>query len=157
MHAMIANRPDITFAVGVVSWYMVNPRKRHREAIKCIMRYMKGTKEACICFGRGDLHVLGYTDSDYAEHVDTKRSISTDVFTFGGSVVSWMSRTQKCVALSATKAEYVVATEGCKKAIWLDHLMGDLEIHIGVPTLHSDSMSAIQRTKSDLLCKDQTH
>ena len=52
------------------------------------MRYMKGTKETCIYFGRGDLHVRGYTDSDYAGHVDTKRSTSGYVFTFEGGPVS---------------------------------------------------------------------
>ena len=29
MYTMIATRLDITFGVGVVSWYMANPRKRH--------------------------------------------------------------------------------------------------------------------------------
>ena len=31
MYAMIATRPDIAFVVGVVSWYMVDSRKRHWE------------------------------------------------------------------------------------------------------------------------------
>ena len=35
---------------------------------------MKGTKEMCIYFGTGDLCVLGCIDSDFAGHVDTKRS-----------------------------------------------------------------------------------
>lgn len=88
MYAMIATRPDITFVVGVVSWYMANLGRRHWEAVKCIMRYMKGTKEMYICFGRGDFHVLGYTYSDYARHVDTGRSTSSYVFIFGGGAVS---------------------------------------------------------------------
>ena len=89
------------------------------------------------------MRVLGYTDSDYAGHVDSRRSTSGYVFTFAGGAVSWMSRAQKCVALSTTEAEYVAATEGCKEAIWFDRLVGDLGIRTGVPTLHSDSMSAI--------------
>ena len=143
MYATIATKLEIAFAMGVVRRYMANCGKRHWEATKCIMRYMKSTKETCIYFGRRDLCVLRYTYSNYAGHVDTMRSTSSYVFTFGDGVVSWMSHAQKCVALFTIEAEYVVATEGCKKAIWLDHLMGDLEIHIGVPTLHSDSISAI--------------
>ena len=53
MYAMIATRPDIAFALGVVSRYMADPRKRHWQAVKCIMRYMKGTKDMSICFGNG--------------------------------------------------------------------------------------------------------
>lgn len=54
-----------------------------------------------------------------------------------------MSCTQKCVALSTIEAEYVVAMEGFKEAIWLDWLVRDLGIHTSVLTLHSDSMSVI--------------
>ena len=36
-----------------------------------------------------------------------------------GGAISWMSRLQKCVALSTTEADYVAATEVCKEAIWL--------------------------------------
>ena len=45
MYAMIATRLDIAFVMGNVSLYTANLGKRHWEAIKCIMRYMKGTKE----------------------------------------------------------------------------------------------------------------
>ena len=51
MYAMIATRPDIAFAVGVVSTYMSNPVKKHWEAAKGIMRYLKATKSMCICYG----------------------------------------------------------------------------------------------------------
>ena len=50
MYAMIATRPDIAFAVGVVSRYMSNPGKKHWEAVKGIMRYLKATKHMCICY-----------------------------------------------------------------------------------------------------------
>lgn len=53
MYAMVATtRPDIAFAVGVVSRYMANPGKRHWKAIKGILRYRKGSQDVCICFGK---------------------------------------------------------------------------------------------------------
>ena len=70
---------------------MANLGKSYWEATKCIMRHMKGIKETCIYFGRGDLLVLGYIDLDFVRHVDTMRSTSSYVFTFGGGAVSWMS------------------------------------------------------------------
>ena len=42
-------RPDISYAVGVVSRYMQNPRKPNWEAIRCILRYVKGTKTMVSC------------------------------------------------------------------------------------------------------------
>lgn len=74
MYAMIATHPDIAFAVGVVSRYMSNPGKKHWEAVKGILRYLKETKHMCICYGSQELSVKGYTDSDYAGDLDKRRS-----------------------------------------------------------------------------------
>ena len=41
LYAMVATRPDIAYAMGVVSRFMANPRKAHWNAIKSIMRYLK--------------------------------------------------------------------------------------------------------------------
>ena len=51
MYVMIVTKSDIAFAMGIVSQYMANLGKRHWKAIKCIMNYMKGTKNMSICFG----------------------------------------------------------------------------------------------------------
>ena len=91
IYAMVATRPDIAFAVGVVSRYMANPRKKHWEAVKGIMRYLKGTKDFCICFGKQKASVIGFTDADYDGHVDYRKSTSGYVFTFTGGAVSWIS------------------------------------------------------------------
>ena len=74
MYAMIATRPDIAFAVGVVSRFMSDLGEKHWEAVKGILRYLSGTKDMCICFGKSNSGVLGYTDSDYAGNSDNKRS-----------------------------------------------------------------------------------
>ena len=45
MYAMICTRPDIAHAVGVVSRFMSNPGVMHWEAVKWILRYLRGTKD----------------------------------------------------------------------------------------------------------------
>ena len=50
---------------------------------------------------------------------DSRRSSNGYVLTMGGTAVSWISKLQKVVALSTTKAEYVAATEASKEMIWL--------------------------------------
>ena len=89
MYAMIAIKPNIVFAMGVVSRYMSNPSKKHWEAMKGIMRYLKATKHMCICYGSQYLSVKGYTDSDYVGDLDKIRSTSSYVFTLFGGVMSW--------------------------------------------------------------------
>ncbi|KAH9302937.1 hypothetical protein KI387_014520, partial [Taxus chinensis] len=64
--------------------------------------------------------------SDMAGDVDSRRSTIGYVYTVGGTVVNWISRLQKLVALSTMEAEYVVATEASKEMIWLQQLLEEL-------------------------------
>ena len=157
MYAMIATRPDIAFAVGVVSRYMSNPGKKHWEAVKGILRYLKATKNMRICYGSQELTVKGFTDSDYAGDLDNRRSTSGYVFTLAGGAVSWRSRLQTCVTQSTTEAEYVAASEACKEVIWLGRLVTDLGIKEQVPMLHCDSQSAIQLARNPLYHSKTKH
>ena len=88
MYAMVGTRPDIAHAVGVVSRFMANPGREHWEAVHWILRYLRGTSGMSLCFGRGDLNLQGYVDSDLGGDVDTRRSTTGYVYTFGGTAVS---------------------------------------------------------------------
>ena len=70
MYAMVSTRPDISHAVGVVSRFMRNPRKAHWEAVKWILRYLKGTSNHVLCFGGNKVQLQGYIDSDLAGDLD---------------------------------------------------------------------------------------
>ena len=48
MYAMVCTRPDIAHAVGVVSKFMNRLGKQHWEAIKWILRYLKGSSDTCL-------------------------------------------------------------------------------------------------------------
>src|SRR2546425_6812648 len=50
MYAMVCTRSDIAHAVGVVSRFLSNPGKEHWNAVKWILRYLKGTSKMCLCF-----------------------------------------------------------------------------------------------------------
>uniref|UniRef100_A0A3Q7HPF2 Reverse transcriptase Ty1/copia-type domain-containing protein n=1 Tax=Solanum lycopersicum TaxID=4081 RepID=A0A3Q7HPF2_SOLLC len=120
MYAMVCTRPDLAHAVSVVSRFMGQPGKEHWQAVKRIFRYLRGTSDVGLIYG-GDAQCLvtGYSDSDYAGDVDTRRSMTGYVFTLGGSVVSWKATLQPTVTLSTTKAEYMALTKAAKEGIWL--------------------------------------
>ena len=52
MYAMVFSRPDIAQAVSMVNRYMSNPGKGHWEALKWLLRYLKGTSNVCLKFGK---------------------------------------------------------------------------------------------------------
>ena len=90
MYAMVCTRPDIAHAVGVVSRYMNNLGKEHWEAIKWILRYLRGTANHALCFGGLETVLQGYVDSDMEGDKDSRRSTTGYVFTIGGKTVSWI-------------------------------------------------------------------
>ena len=65
MYAMLCTRPDLAYAVSVVSRFQSNPGKEHWVAVKCILKYLRRTKDMVLVYGDGELKVEGYTDSDF--------------------------------------------------------------------------------------------
>ena len=120
---MVCTRPDIEHAVGVVSRYMANPGKEHWEAVKWLLRYLRGTSSTSLCFGKGKVTLQVFVNADLGGDVDSSKSTSGYIYTIGGTAVSWMSRLQKCVSLSSTEAEYVAIAEAGKEMIWLADIL----------------------------------
>jgi hypothetical protein len=131
MYAMVCTRPDIAHAVGVVRRYMNNPCKEHWEAVKWILRYLRGTTTHALCFGGSDTFLQGYVDLDMAGDKDNRRSTTGYVFTIGGTTVSWISKLQKVVSLSTTEAEYVAATEASKEDDLVTKVYGGIGKEVG--------------------------
>ena len=67
----------------------------------------------CLCFGDGKPMLDGFTDSDMAGDIDSRKSTSGYLMTFAGGAVAWQSKLQKCVTLSTTEAEFIAITEAC--------------------------------------------
>ena len=98
MYAMVCSRPDLSYAMSLVSRYMAKTGKEHWKAVQWIFRYLRGTSKACLKFGRTGEGLAGYVDSDYAGDLDKRRSLTGYIFTVGGCVVSWKAILQDVVA-----------------------------------------------------------
>ena len=117
MYAMVCTRPDLAYSASLVSRFMSNPGKEHWEAVKWILRYLRSSSRVCLCFGSNEPKLVGYTDSDMAGDVDSRKSVSGFFMIFAGGAVSWQSKLQKCVALSTTEAKFIAATKACKELL----------------------------------------
>ncbi|KAE8669113.1 Detected protein of unknown function [Hibiscus syriacus] len=137
-------RPDISYAVGMMSQYMQNPKKPHLEAVRRILRYVKSTIDYGLLYKKGeDCKLVGYCDANYVGDHDTRRPTTGYVFNLGSRTIFWCSKRQPTVSLSTTEAEYrAVAT--AQESTWLIQLMNNLykPIDYAVP-LYCDNQSAI--------------
>ncbi|XP_073127337.1 secreted RxLR effector protein 161-like [Henckelia pumila] len=120
MYAMVCSRPDLAYAISLVSRFMSNPGAEHWKALKWVMKYLRGTSHLGLSFkdqGNNSNPIVGYVDADFAGNLDTRNSLTGFVFTLFGTVVTWKSTLQPVVALSTTEAEFIAVTEAIKEAI----------------------------------------
>jgi len=120
MYLAVGTRPDISYTVSKLTQFLDCYREPHWNAAIRVLRYLKGTRELSLILG-GDPNVelLGFSDSSYADCLDTRRSSMGYCFSLGGAVFSWSSRKQKTVACSTCDAEYIAASESCRETVWL--------------------------------------
>lgn len=153
MYAMLGTRPDIAYAVSVVSRFSSNPTERHMNMVKRILKYLKGTIAMGLVY-RGQLQpLLGYTDSDWAGDPATRRSTSGYVFNLGSAVVSWSSKRQVTVSLSSCEAEYIGQTNATKEAIWLQRFLKQVQPDtnsMGATLIYGDNQGAIAMANNDV-------
>ena len=91
MYAMVCTRPDIAYAVGVVSIYMADPGREHWETVKWLLRYLKGTSSVELCFRKSSVVLQGSCDVDLGGDLDGRKSTTGFVFTLGCTTVNWIS------------------------------------------------------------------
>ncbi|KAL7153130.1 hypothetical protein ABFS83_04G144600 [Erythranthe nasuta] len=157
MYLMDSTRPDIAYFVSYLSRYMSNLGLPHWEALKWLLRYLKGSVKIGLLFSkcRTDSELCGYVDSNFANNRDSRKSSTSYVFTLNGSCVSWKSQLQSIVVLSTTEAEYVATTKAIKEAIWLKGLLLEIGFLRNKVVVFSDSQSSIQLCKN-LVFHDRT-
>ncbi|GKF68963.1 hypothetical protein Tco_0198642, partial [Tanacetum coccineum] len=97
MYVVRCTRPDVAFAQNLVSRYQQNPGNLHWVAVK---------------------HILNDKD-------DTKCQTGY-VFVVNGGAVDWKRKKQTTIAMSATQAEYMAASEAAMEAVWIRKFVGDL-------------------------------
>ena len=136
MYAMLCTRPDICYAVGVVSRFQSNPGLNHWIAVKHILKYLRRTRDYMLVYSSDDLKIQGYTDSDFQGDRDSRKSTSGSVFTLGGAAVVWRSVKQSSIADSTMEAEYIAASKVAKEAVWLKNFLSDMEV---VPNMDNPS------------------
>ena len=99
-------RPDIAYAMSVVSQYMHSPTQRHLEAVNHILKYLKGTPGSGLMFLKTESRSIeGYIDADWAGSEDCK-STSGYCTKLWGNLVTWKSKKQTVVARSSAEAEF---------------------------------------------------
>ena len=122
MWLAISTRPDISNAVRSVERYCSTPKAIHWKAALGILAYINGTSGLSITYQRGTLESISlevFADADYASKATDRRSVFSGAIMCGGACVCWVSRTQKCITLLTSEAEYVALGDAVKELLFL--------------------------------------
>jgi hypothetical protein len=128
---------------------MANPADTHWASLKRVLRYLKGTSSLGIKFPvDGTKHprqLYGYTDSDYANDPEDRKSITGYILYYNDSPIAWSSTKQPCITLSSTEAELVAASAATQELIWLRSILVDF-VDTPVPALqlYVDNQGAVE-------------
>ncbi|KAK8600538.1 hypothetical protein V6N12_050391 [Hibiscus sabdariffa] len=124
MYAMICTRLDLPYALSMTSRYQVNPDEGHWTAVKNILKYLRRTKDVFLVYGgEEEFRIKGYTNK---------------------------SSKQETVVDSATKAEYVSASEATKEIVWIKKFISELGVVHSISDvvgLYCDNNGAIAQAK----------
>jgi len=153
LYLALKTRPDITFPVQYCARYCSNPGILHFQAVDNIFAYLNKYPDLGITYKgvqTSNLFIKAYSDSDWGNCLDSRRSTTGYLTTLGNNLISWGVTLQKSVALSSTEAEYMALTECSKEVIYLQNTVNELntalklDIPINIPVIMEDNQGAIK-------------
>ena len=138
-------RPDISYAVQQICLFMHQPMDEHMQALKCIIRYVKGSLHHGLhLYPSSTSTLLSYTDADWGCYPDTRCSTSGYCVFLGDNVLSWSSKRQATLSQSSAESEYRGVANIVSESCWLRNLLLELHCPIKTATLvYCDNVSAI--------------
>ena len=143
MYLVNTTRWDIAHAVLGLTRGMAAPTEEHLIAAKRVLRYLRGTPDLPTIYRKGPLELVGFTDSDFAGELESRRSCTGFLFMLGGGVISSAAVLQKTIAQSTTEAELMALHAASQEGTYLLNLLRELGVDIGNFKLFSDAMSAL--------------
>ncbi|GJR07274.1 uncharacterized mitochondrial protein-like protein [Tanacetum coccineum] len=109
-------KPELSYAVNQVSKFLHAPTNDYFQAVKRILRYVKGNLSFGLAFNRSPCVNL----------------------------VSWSAKKQPTVSHSSCESEYRDLANTAFKVVWLTSLLRELQVPLpSIPVLYCDNKSAI--------------
>ena len=127
LHLANCTRPDISAAVGILGKFNANPGMKHWKAALEVVKYLKGTANHGVVYGRQRdgipyVPLCGYSDASWADDPDDRTSRAGTMLWSWGGPIEWRSNRQKSQALSSCEAEYMAASSCTQSVVWASRL-----------------------------------
>ncbi|KAK3026605.1 hypothetical protein RJ639_041625 [Escallonia herrerae] len=138
-------RPDICYAVHVLSQFIQSPRSQHWDAPLRVFWYLKAAPGQGLFLPTDSLlQIYAFCDSDWASCPLTRRSVTGYFVSLGNSPISWRTKKQPTVSRSSAEAEYRSMAVTTCELTWLKSFLLSLGVHHDRPMrLLCDNQAAL--------------
>ena len=122
MYLMIVTRSNLIFSISNCARLMSNSSEEHVKVLQRIWQYVKTSQNKDLLYKSNDnntLDLIEYVDSDWESDYITRKSITSYLFLFDNTFVSWSLKLQTSIAINFCQVEYMTLKEVVKKLIWL--------------------------------------
>ena len=165
LYAANITRPDIAFVVNRLCQFMTSPQEHQLQAANRVMKYLSQTAHYTMTFGASKISpsvskLSAYSDADYAECKQSRRSTSGCLVVYNGDIIHWFSRRQKLVVVSTTEAENIALGEAVKELLWCRSWLTEVfgENFVGAMTVYEDNQATMRLAEhSDMISQRTKH
>ena len=155
LYLALHTRPDIAYAVSLLSRFVASPTQAHLESAKHVLRYLARDPAAGLIFPfvtparRSNWELKVFSDADFAGDKTSSKSTTGVLVQYNRCAIMWLSKLQPIVAKSTCEAEYVAADTAVTEIMWLRKLAADLSGYTWAVPLCIDNQAALTLTDSD--------
>ncbi|XP_040994149.1 secreted RxLR effector protein 161-like [Juglans microcarpa x Juglans regia] len=152
LNYLTITRPDISYAVSVLSQFLQMPRVSHWDAVIYMLRYLKRAPGLGLLYRPNEhLRVEAVSDVDWAGSPSYRRS-TTGYCTFvRGNLITWKIKKQAVVVQSSAEAEYRAMAHTTSELAWLQHFFKRLGFQL-LPLFSYFVIIKLQCILSLILC-----
>ena len=127
IYIAVCTRPDIMFAVSYLSRYASKPVRKICDGLENVLKYLINTKrKGLVLGGREPIRLTVFCDTDYANDIETRRSMECFLVYLCGGLIAWYAKLQSRVSLSVSEAEFCCLTPACKSVMTSRNLLAEI-------------------------------
>lgn len=156
LHVARWTRCDIANTVSQLSRFNSKPTRKSAVAAAQLWTYLRVTAHLKFILSisnvrKANFLMVGYSDSDWAGDLDSRRSTTGWMVFIGQTLINWIAQLQSFIAQSSMEAETIAANKLLNELLYLQKLFKEAgllsESHSG-NTIYIDNQSAIQAAKN---------
>jgi hypothetical protein len=142
-----------------LSKHFQKPAQEHWKELERFVGCLKGNQEniKITCRKPRELRPMAMVDSNYATNTDDRRSVTGAIFTVGGTITNWLSKTQNSVTLSSAEAEYVAMAAAAQEVRFTQQLLEEILTCVTPAIIYEDNTGAIFLVKNQQVGQRTKH